>query len=60
MDEQVAQVGKDLQRQFTSREWGFNLKAGPECVMILAECKLLVSKEAAMAINLSGSDLPYV
>jgi hypothetical protein len=53
MDEQEVQVRKDLQNQFGSRGWRLNLRAGPECVLILAECLLLISKPEAMALDLS-------
>ncbi|PVH69944.1 hypothetical protein DL98DRAFT_661415 [Cadophora sp. DSE1049] len=59
MDEQVIQVGKELQAQVRSQQWGLNVRAGPECVLILAECQLLSSKSQAMALDLSGSGLPY-
>jgi hypothetical protein len=60
MDEQVVQVRKDLQNQFGSQQWRLNLKAGPDCVLILAECSLLISKPEVMALDLSDPRLPYV
>lgn len=60
MDEQVIQVRKDLQNQFGPREWRLNLRAGPDSVLILAECSLLISKPEAMALDLSDPRLPYV
>jgi hypothetical protein len=60
MDAQVDYVRKDLQNHFGSAEWHLNLRAGPECILILAECLLLVSKPEAMALDLTGLGLPYV
>ncbi|KAL7623140.1 hypothetical protein AAE478_006821 [Parahypoxylon ruwenzoriense] len=59
MSEQVVQVGKELQTQARSQQWGLNVRAGAECVLVLAECQLLASKPEAMALDLSNSGLPY-
>jgi hypothetical protein len=60
MDEQVFQVRNDLHNQFGSREWHLNLKAGPECVLALAECLILVSKPEVIALELKDPRLLYV
>ena len=58
MDAQVTQVSSDIKIQLGSLPWVFNLSAAPECILIMAECKLLVSKESAKALDLSDCGLP--
>ncbi|KEF56495.1 uncharacterized protein A1O9_08076 [Exophiala aquamarina CBS 119918] len=48
------QAHSDLQKQFGAREWKLNLKAAPNCILILAEALLVVSKRETMALDLSG------
>jgi hypothetical protein len=54
------QAHSDLQKQFGAREWQLNLKAAPDCILILAEALLVVSKRETMALDLSGPGVKYV
>jgi len=57
MDEQVYRTRGEFHQQLSSRQWHLNLRAGPESVLLLAECQLLVSKPETLALELSSSGL---
>lgn len=54
------QAYSDLQKQFDAREWHLNLKAAPDCILILAEALLVLSKDETIALDLSGPGVKYV
>ncbi|KEF60920.1 uncharacterized protein A1O9_02484 [Exophiala aquamarina CBS 119918] len=56
---QSLQAHSDFQKQLGAREWHLNLRAGPDCILILAEALLVVSRREAMALDLSGPGLKY-
>lgn len=59
-DHQILRLRDDLDNGLKSQLWARQIQGAPQCVILMAECKLLVSKSSAMTLNLSGCGLQYV
>jgi hypothetical protein len=59
-DHQILRLRDDLDSELKSQLWARQIQGAPQCVILMAECKLLVSKSSAMTLDLSGCGLRYV
>jgi len=60
-EKELTQASKELEAQIqSSRQWSLNIQAGPECVAVMAEVLVIVSRKEVMGIVLSGEGLRLV
>ncbi|KAH7144229.1 hypothetical protein B0J13DRAFT_622795 [Dactylonectria estremocensis] len=57
--QQLLSLRDELKNYLKPQEWGIQIQGAPQCVILMAQCKLLVSKPSAMALQLTGSGLKY-
>ncbi|KAF4456173.1 hypothetical protein F53441_1657 [Fusarium austroafricanum] len=57
MDQQLLFLRDDLKSQARPQLWGQQIQQAPECIILIAQCKLLASKPSLAALNLSNNDL---
>lgn len=55
MSSEVQRVRSDIQ----GGDWHVDIQAAPACVLVLAECKLLITRLDAMRLELKGPGLQY-
>ncbi|RKK85188.1 hypothetical protein BFJ68_g17293 [Fusarium oxysporum] len=49
----------DLYNQTAPRKWGHQIQQAPQCIILMARCKLLVSRSPLTSLELSGHGLKY-
>ncbi|EWZ77686.1 hypothetical protein FOWG_17934 [Fusarium oxysporum f. sp. lycopersici MN25] len=49
----------DLYNQTAPRKWGHQIQQAPQCIILMAHCKLLVSRSPLTSLELSGHGLKY-
>lgn len=59
-DAQLVSSYDELIHQNKPHSWGKQIQQAPQCIILMARCKLLVSRSSLISLDISGYGLKYV
>lgn len=59
-ENQLLSLGGDLQNQAKPQTWGYQIQEAPKCIILMARCKLLMSRQSPTTLEIQGQGIEYV